>query len=132
MALGVKVARPDAPVVAVTGDGGFLFAGAELATAVQHGIGVVTVLFNNGAYGNVLRDQERLYQGRSAGAALRNPDFQAFARSFGVATWKTETADGLRSALSEALAIGAPALIEVVTDIAKEASPWEFIAPRRR
>jgi acetolactate synthase I/II/III large subunit len=132
MALGVKVARPDVPVVAVTGDGGFLFAGAELATAVQHGIGVVTVLFNNQAYGNVLRDQERLYQGRSAGAALRNPDFQAFARSFGVAAWKTDTADGLRSALREALAIQAPALIEVTTDIAKEASPWEFIAPSRR
>jgi acetolactate synthase-1/2/3 large subunit len=132
MALGVKVARPDAPVVAVTGDGGFLFAGAELATAVQHGIGVVTVLFNNAAYGNVLRDQERLYQGRSAGAALRNPDFQAFARSFGVAAWKTDTADGLRIALGEALATQAPALIEVTTDIAKEASPWEFIAPTRR
>ncbi len=132
MALGVKVARPDAPVVAVTGDGGFLFAGAELATAVQHGIGVVTVLFNNGAYGNVLRDQERLYQGRSAGATLRNPDFQAFARSFGVAAWKTDNADGLRVALGEALATQAPALIEVTTDITKEASPWEFIAQSRR
>jgi acetolactate synthase-1/2/3 large subunit len=132
MALGVKVARPDVAVVALTGDGGFLFAGAELATAMQHGINLVTVLFNNAAYGNVLRDQQRLFQGRSAGAALRNPDFQAYARSFGVAAWKTDTADGLRTALREALAANAPALIEVTTEIGKEASPWEFIAPARR
>ena len=70
MALGVKVAHPDRPVVSLTGDGGFLFAGAELATAVQHGINFVTVLFNNSSYGNVLRDQRRLFQGRDAGAAL--------------------------------------------------------------
>jgi acetolactate synthase-1/2/3 large subunit len=132
MALGVKVARPDAPVVALTGDGGFLFAGTELATAVQHNIGVITVLFNNSAYGNVLRDQQRLYQGRVAGAVLRNPDFQGLARSFGVAAWKTDTAAGLRAALTEALATDAPALIEVATDIGAEASPWEFIAPSRR
>jgi acetolactate synthase-1/2/3 large subunit len=132
MALGVKVARPDVAVVALTGDGGFLFAGAELATAMQHGINLVTVLFNNAAYGNVLRDQQRLFQGRSAGAALRNPDFQAYARSFGVAAWKTDTADGLRTTLREALAANAPALIEVTTEIGKEASPWEFIAPARR
>ena len=90
MALGVKVAHPDRPVVALTGDGGFLFGGAELATAVQHGINLTTVLFNNSAYGNVLRDQRRLYEGRDAGAALRNPDFQAYAKSFGVASWRVE------------------------------------------
>src|SRR5581483_10569982 len=49
-ALGVKVAHPDRPVVAVCGDGGFMFAAAELATAVQYGIGVVTLVFNNDAY----------------------------------------------------------------------------------
>jgi acetolactate synthase I/II/III large subunit len=132
MALGVKVARPERPVVALTGDGGFLFAGAELATAVQHGINLVTVLFNNGSYGNVLRDQQRLYQGRTIGATLHNPDFQLYARSFGVAAWATDNADGLRTALAQALAGNAPALIEMTTDIAKEASPWEFIAPTRR
>jgi len=131
MALGAKVAFPDRAVVALTGDGGFLFAGAELATAVQHGIALVTVLFNNAAYGNVLRDQERLYAGRSAGAVLRNPDFQGYARCFGVAAWKTDSPAGLAAALSEALAAKAPALIEVTTDVAQEASPWEFLAPGR-
>jgi acetolactate synthase I/II/III large subunit len=127
----VKVAQPDKPVVAVTGDGGFLFGGAELATAVQFGINLVTVLFNNNAYGNVLRDQKRLFQGRHAGAELRNPDFQMYARSFGVPAWQVRDADGLRAALKQALAAGNPALVEVLTDVSQEAAPWEFIAPGR-
>ncbi len=130
-ALGVKVAYPDRPVVALTGDGGFLFGGAELATAVQHGINLVTILFNNSAYGNVLRDQRRLYDGRPSGSELRNPDFQMFAKSFGVPSWRVTDAMGLKSALQEALAANAPALIEVMTDISKETAPWRFIAPGR-
>lgn len=131
MALGAKVACPDRAVVSLTGDGGFLFAGVELATAVLHRINLVTVLFNNGAYGNVLRDQRRLYDGREAGSALRNPDFQLFARAFGVPSWRVTDAAGLRSALGEALKANAPALIEVMTDIGKEAEPWRFLAPGR-
>ena len=131
MALGVKVAHPDRPVVALTGDGGFLFGGAELATAVQHKINLVTVLFNNQAYGNVLRDQRKLFEGRESGSALRNPDFQMFAKSFGVKSWKAKDASGLKKALKEALAANAPALIEVETDITKEVEPWQFLAPGR-
>ena len=130
-ALGVKVAMPDRPVVALTGDGGFLFGGAELATAVQFGINLVTVLFNNSSYGNVLRDQRRLFQGRDSGSMLRNPDFQMYAKSFGVPSWRAHDADGLRGALKEALAANSPALIEVVTDITQEYAPWEFIVPGR-
>ena len=130
-ALGVKVAFPDRPVVALTGDGGFLFGGAELATAVQHGINLVTVLFNNSAYGNVMRDQRRLFEGRDSGSKLHNPDFATYAKSFGVAYWRATDADSLRSAVVEALAARAPALIEVITDIAAEYPPWEFIAPGR-
>jgi len=130
-ALGVKVAHPDRAVVAVTGDGGFLFGGSDLATAVRHGINLVTVLFNNGSYGNVLRDQRRLYDGRHCGAELTNPDFQAYARAFGVRAWRVVDADGLRHALREALAAHAPCLIEVMTDIAREPSPFRFLAPFR-
>jgi acetolactate synthase-1/2/3 large subunit len=130
-ALGVKVAYPGRPVVAVTGDGGFLFGGAELATAVQHGINLVTVLFNNSAYGNVLRDQRRLFEGRDSGSKLHNPDFGTYAKSFGVAYWRATDADSLRSAVTEALATRAPALVEVITDIGDEYPPWEFIAPGR-
>ncbi|TXL77203.1 hypothetical protein FHP25_10600 [Vineibacter terrae] len=131
-ALGVKVANPDRPVVSITGDGGFLFGGSDLATAVQFGINLVTVVVNNAAYGNVLRDQQRLYDGRHAGAELTNPDFLAYARAFGVAAWRVETADALRGALREALAGDGPALIEVVSDITKDYPPYEFHQPRRR
>jgi acetolactate synthase-1/2/3 large subunit len=132
MALGVKVAHPDKPVVALTGDGGFLFGGAELATAMQHGINLVVVLFNNSSYGNVLRDQKRLYDGRDSGSALRNPDFQVYAKAFGVPSWRVTDGDGLRSALTAAIGANSPALIEVMTDISQEYMPWEFLAPTPR
>jgi len=130
-ALGVKVACPDRAVVAVTGDGGFLFGGADMATAVRFGINLVTVLFNNQAYGNVLRDQVRMFDGRHSGSELTNPDFQTYAKAFGVPSWRVTDAIGLRGALREALAANAPCLIEVMTDITKEAAPWRFIAPTR-
>lgn len=130
-ALGVKVAMPDRAVVSLNGDGGFLFGGAELATAMQHGINLVTIVFNNSAYGNVMRDQKRMFDGRDSGSALRNPDFLAYAKSFGVPAWRVTNADGLRSALKQALTAQTPTFIEVTTDIAKETAPWAFIAPGR-
>jgi acetolactate synthase-1/2/3 large subunit len=102
-----------------------------MATAVQHGINIVTVLFNNSAYGNVLRDQKRLYEGRDSGSALRNPDFQMYARSFGVPSWRVTDADGLRAALKQAIAANSPALVEVVTDIDNEPLPFAFLARGR-
>src|SRR5205823_6681765 len=63
-ALGAKVANPDRPVVAITGDGGFMFGVQELSTAAQFKIGVVTLVFNNNAYGNVRRDQRERFDGR--------------------------------------------------------------------
>ena len=131
MALGVKVAHPDRPVVSVSGDGGFLFGGSELATAALHGINLVTIVFNNSSYGNVLRDQRRMFDGRDSGSKLHNPDFVAYAKSFGVRAWRAEDAKALKSALKEALAANAPALIEVPTDITKEPAPWEFFSPNR-
>jgi acetolactate synthase-1/2/3 large subunit len=82
-ALGAKVARPDRAVVTVVGDGGFLFASNELATARQHGIHTVTVVFDDGAYGNSNRDQRERYGGRELGTVLENPDWMMLARAFG-------------------------------------------------
>ena len=70
-------------MVCVTGDGGFLFAATELATAVQYGINVVTVVYNDNAYGNSNRDQRERFHGREIGTTLHNPDFARFAESFG-------------------------------------------------
>ncbi|HEX7417455.1 MAG TPA: thiamine pyrophosphate-dependent enzyme, partial [Steroidobacteraceae bacterium] len=128
-ALGVKVAFPHRSVVSIVGDGGLMFAIGEFATAVQHGINVVTVLFNNNSYGNVRRDQLRLYQGRTLGAELSNPDFVKLAESFGVHAERVKSPARLRSALERAFAANCPALIEVPVERGAEYSPWEFTMP---
>jgi len=128
-ALGVKVGNPDKCVVSVSGDGGFMFGLQDLATAVQYGINLVTVVFNNNAFGNVLRDQQRRFKGRVIGSVLRNPDFVALAGSFGMAGYRAETPDQLEAVLDKAFSLSAPALIEVPVDPSKEVSPWEFLMP---
>src|SRR6202007_977556 len=82
-ALGAKVAHPDRPVVAIPGAGGFMFGVQELATAVQFNIGVVTLVFNNNAYGNVRRDQRERFDGRVVASDLVNPAFLKLRESFG-------------------------------------------------
>ena len=84
-ALGAQHARPDVPVVAISGDGGFMFTANELATAMRHRIPLVTVVFNDGAFGNVRRMQQEQYGNRLIGSDLANPDFVRFAESFGAA-----------------------------------------------
>ena len=115
VALGAKVAQPDKAVVAISGDGGFMFASQEMATAVKHNINAVVVVFNDNAYGNVLRDQVTRFDGRSIGAELHNPDFMKLADAYGMRGVRVENADpdALESALRESLDIEAPSLIEV-------------------
>src|SRR4051812_36286285 len=130
-ALGAKIAHPDRPVVAITGDGGFMFAVQELATAVQYNIGVVTLVFNNNAYGNVRRDQRERFDGRVVAADLVNPDFVRLAESFGVAASRVTSPDQFRPALEAALAHSGPYLIEIEVPRDSEVSPWAFIHPPR-
>lgn len=129
-ALGVKVAHPDIPVVSITGDGGFMFAVQELATAAQEGIALVTLLFNNKAFGNVLRDQRIGFGNRIIGAALENPDFMQLAAAFGIEGHRVASPDALRPVLQAALAANRPVLIEIETPQGSEVSPWEFIVPK--
>ena len=96
-ALGAKVAHPDRPVVAITGDGGFMFGVQELATAVQFNIAVVTLVFNNNSYGNVRRDQIERFDGRVVASDLVNPDFVKLAESFGVGAARVTSPDGFRA-----------------------------------
>ncbi len=128
-ALGAKVAHPDRPVVAITGDGGFMFTVQELATAVQYGIGVVALVFNNDAFGNVRRDQQESFGGRLLGSELHNPDFVRLAESFGVASARVESPAALKPVLERALADGHAWLIEVRVPRGSEADPWRFIHP---
>ncbi|UPJ75083.1 thiamine pyrophosphate-dependent enzyme [Bradyrhizobium sp. 187] len=128
-ALGAKVANPDKPVVAITGDGGFMFGVQELATAVQFNIGVVTLVFNNNAYGNVRRDQRERFDGRVVASDLVNPDFVKLAESFGVASARVTAPDQFKAAMEKALAHGGPYLISVEVTRDSEVSPWAFIHP---
>ncbi len=128
-ALGVKAAFPSRAVVSVTGDGGFMFAAQELATAVQYGINLVTLVFNNDSYGNVYRDQHQVFWGRLLGSELTNPDFVAFAQSFGVDAVSVDSPHALRPVLERALAADKPWLIEVKVPRGSEGDPWRFIHP---
>ena len=128
-ALGVKVAHPDKAVVAVTGDGGFLFGSQELATAVQQRINLVTVVFNNRSYGNVRRDQLQQYAGRLIGADLNNPDFVKLAQSFGAMGLRADNPLEFRTQLQIAIDAQAPVVIEVRLEPGSETSPWPLILP---
>ena len=126
-ALGAKVGCPEKPVVALCGDGGFLFTANELATAVQHNIRTVTIVFNDGGYGNVRRMQEDLYGGRVIASDLKNPDFVRFAESFGAASRRAEGPQALSEALRWAFDQPGPVIIEAPVD--KMPNPWDLLEP---
>jgi len=124
-AIGVKAARPDVPVLSVSGDGGFMFNVQELSTAVRHNIGAVFVVFNDGAFGNVMRIQKQSYGNRTIAVDLANPDFVKLADSFSMMGVRATTPDALRTALRKAFASGGPALIEV--PVAEMPDPWPLL-----
>ena len=111
-ALGVKVAKPDRPVLCVTGDGGFMFNASELSTAVKYGINLVTVVFRNDSYGNVARDLDEFFHGTYE-TDLHNPDFVKFAESFGAIGMRAEDPMELESLIPLALERNAPVVIDV-------------------
>lgn len=129
-ALGVKVANPDNPVLSVSGDGGFMFNVQELATAAQHGIDIISVVFNDGAYGNVKRMQEDLHGGRVIATDLKNPDFVSLAESFGVSGVRAESPEMLKSAIEDALTRSGTTLIEV--PVGKMPEPFGVTIPTSR
>jgi acetolactate synthase-1/2/3 large subunit len=113
-ALGARVANPHRAVMSITGDGGFGWALPELATARKYGIGLVTVVFNDQAYGNVRRSQVEQFEGRLLGTDLLNPDFVGLAESFGVRGARATTPAELEGLLRETLGSNAePVLIDV-------------------
>ncbi|HEY8093680.1 MAG TPA: thiamine pyrophosphate-dependent enzyme [Acidimicrobiales bacterium] len=125
MGLGAQAALPDRKVVVVAGDGGFLFTATELATAVQHGIALVTLVFDDGAYGNVRRiQQQRFGPDRTIASTLQNPDFVAFAESFGALGLRATTAEQVRPLLERAFEHDGPAV--VVVDSGPMPDPWPF------
>ena len=128
-ALGAQVACPDRAVLSINGDGGFLFNAQELSTAVQQGLGVVAVVFEDGAYGNVKRMQEDLYDGRVIASELRNPDFVKLAESFGAAAARADTPDALRDAVAAAWGRSVPTVVSV--RVGRFPDPFDTVLPTR-
>ena len=115
-AIAAKLASPKQTVVNFAGDGCFMMTCQELATAMQYDLPIVTVLINNGMFGTIRMHQEREYPTRVIGTQLRNPDFAAFARSFGAHGETVTRTEEFAPALQRALACGTAAVIEVKTD----------------
>ncbi len=117
-AIAGKLQHPEKPVIAVCGDGDFMMAAPELATAVQHGANIVVCVFDNGAYGTIRMHQERAYPGRVSGTDLSNPDFKMMAEACGCAGFFVDKTDDFAPALEAALKAGRPALIHVKQSLA--------------
>jgi acetolactate synthase-1/2/3 large subunit len=115
-ALTAKVLDPARPAVCIAGDGDFMMSAAELATAVQYGLDVIVLVVDNGMYGTIRMHQERLYPGRVVGTDLVNPDFAAFARSFGCHAETVERTEDVEAAFDRAVAAGKPAVIDLRVD----------------
>jgi acetolactate synthase-1/2/3 large subunit len=112
-ALGAKVGNPDKKVLSFNGDGGFMFNAQELATAVQHRIGVAIVVFDDGAFGNVKRIQQESFGGKEIASTLKNPSFAELGKTFGMPSVRADGADALEGALREAMTEDGPVMIEV-------------------
>jgi acetolactate synthase-1/2/3 large subunit/sulfoacetaldehyde acetyltransferase len=123
VALGAKLGRPDAPVVAIHGDGGFLMNAQEIETAVRHGINVTTIVMNNNCWGSEKAYQKHFYAGRYIGCDIGNPRYDAYAKLFGAAGYYVEKADQIGDVMRAAFACGKPAIVEIPID------PDEFPTP---
>jgi acetolactate synthase-1/2/3 large subunit len=115
-AIGAKRLYPERTVVAFAGDGCFLMNGQEFATAVQYGLPVIVVVVDNGMYGTIRMHQEREYPGRISATQLRNPDFAAYAVTFGGHGERVETTAQFGPAFERALASGKPSILHCLID----------------
>jgi len=115
-AVAMKTLYPDRTVVGISGDGDFLMNGQEFATAVQYNLPFVTLIADNGMYGTIRMHQEREYPGRVVATALRNPDFAAYARSFGGFGVTVERTADFPAAFEAAQKSGLPALVHLKID----------------
>ena len=118
-AIAVKLVRPSAAVVAVSGDGGFLMNSQELETATRLGTSFVNVVWENGQFGSIEWKQRRRF-GRSFGVDFGNPDFVALADSFGLPAWRVRSASELSDRLAQALGQRRPSLIVVPVDYGQD------------
>ncbi len=125
-ALGVVAGNPGKRVVQISGDGGILYNMQEIATAVQHQLPLVTIIFNDNRYTNVQRQQVEWFDGRVIASDLHNPDFVRLAQSFGAAGFRAEDPSSLQRAVKLAFNEPGPSIIEVRVDEFFP-TPWRFL-----
>lgn len=107
------LAQKDRMTIVFVGDGGILMTGQELATAVQYGAKPKIVISDNGTYGTIRQHQEKHFPRRVSGTDLKNPDFSAWARSFGAHVVKIDRGDDVKNKVREALSHNGPCVIHV-------------------
>ena len=107
---------PEHKSVAVCGDGGFLFSGAELATAVQHHLNVVTIVWNDGGHYDMVKFQEEMKYSQAAGVKFGNVDIVKYAESFGATGLRVNKPADLTKVLSQAFNIDGPVVVDVPVD----------------
>jgi acetolactate synthase-1/2/3 large subunit len=122
-AVAASLVHPGRQVVSVAGDGCFLMNGQELATATAYGATPLVLVVDNAQYGTIREHQERAHPGRVSGTALVNPDFGAYARSFGAHGERVSATAEFGPALDRALASGRAAVLHLEVDP-------EVLAPR--
>ena len=115
-AISAKLLYPERIVVNMVGDGCFQMSGEELATAVQYGVNVIVIIFNNAMYGTIRIHEEKRLDGRRRGTDLVNPDFAALAKAYGAHAEKVATTEAFGPAFERCLASGKPAVIELLVD----------------
>ncbi|MBM3820966.1 MAG: biosynthetic-type acetolactate synthase large subunit [Acidimicrobiia bacterium] len=111
-AIGAKMARPDAEVWAIVGDGGFQMTQAELCTAAQEGVKINVAIINNGYLGMVRQWQEFFYERRYAATPLRSPDFVKIAEAHGLVGLRVDTRGQVEDTVTRARAEGGTVLID--------------------
>ncbi len=129
-AVGAAIVQPGRTVVNVAGDGDFMMTVQELATIRQYGARAVFVVVDNGVYGTIRMHQERDYPARISGTDLKNPDFAALGRAFGLDAWRVETTADFRAALDAAIAAPNGGLIHLITS-AEDIAPGRTITQLR-
>lgn len=124
-AVGAKAGAPDRPVVALCGDGGFMYSSQEFLTARRYGINVIAVVFDNGAYGASRWDQLHRFEDRAIGTEFVNPDWPKLADAYGVPSIAADSPAGLTKALERAVGMDSPVLLHV--DFPLIAPPFQVV-----
>jgi acetolactate synthase-1/2/3 large subunit/sulfoacetaldehyde acetyltransferase len=114
--LGIKLARPERPVISLMGDGGFGMTLSELSTAVDHGINTVTLVMNNKCWGAEKAYQRDFFGGRYIGADISSPPFDKVAELYGAAGFRADRLADVGGAIEAALACDKPAVVDIAVD----------------